>query len=46
MPELVKLARRICVFHDGHIVGEIDGLNDGVEKSYAEVSAQIGKYIA
>jgi ribose transport system ATP-binding protein len=46
MPELVKLARRICVFRDGHIVGEIDGLNDGVEKSYREVSAQIGKYLA
>lgn len=46
MPELVKLARRICVFRDGHIVGEIDGLNDGVEKSYHEVSAQIGKYLA
>jgi ribose transport system ATP-binding protein len=46
MPELVKLARRICVFRDGHIVGEIDGLNDGIEKSYREVSAQIGKYLA
>ena len=46
MPELIKLARRICVFKEGRIVGEIDGLNDGVEKNYAEVSAIIGHYLA
>ena len=46
MPELVKLARRIHVFKGGHIVGEITGLNDGVERTYAEVSAQIGHYLA
>jgi len=46
MPELIKLARRICVFKEGRIVGEIDGLNDGVEKNYAEVSAVIGHYLA
>ncbi|MDR1797284.1 MAG: sugar ABC transporter ATP-binding protein [Clostridiales Family XIII bacterium] len=46
MPELIKLARRICVFREGRIVGEIDGLNDGVEKTYAEVSAVIGQYLA
>jgi len=46
MPELVKLARRIHVFKGGRIVGEITGLNDGVEKTYAEVSSQIGHYLA
>ena len=46
MPELIKLARRIYVFKGGRIVGEVDGLNEGVEKTYAEVSAQIGQYLA
>ncbi|MCL1895252.1 MAG: sugar ABC transporter ATP-binding protein [Clostridiales bacterium] len=46
MPELIKLARRICVFKGGRIIGEIDGLNEGVEKTYTEVSAVIGQYLA
>lgn len=45
MPELIKLARRIYVFREGKIVGEIDGLNE-TEKSYQEVSGEIGKYLA
>ncbi len=45
MPELIKLSRRICVFKEGRIAGEIDGLNE-VEKSYQEVSMEIGKYLA
>lgn len=45
MPELIKLARRIYVFREGKIVGEIEGLNE-IEKSYQEVSGEIGKYLA
>lgn len=45
MPEMVSLARRILVFKDFEIVGEIDDLNDR-EHSYAEVSNSIGKYLA
>lgn len=45
MPEMVSLARRILVFKDFEIVGEIDDLNDG-EHSYEEVSSRIGKYLA
>lgn len=45
MPELITLARRILVFKDNQIVGEIDGLNDR-ELGYATVSREIGKYLA
>ncbi len=41
MPELIKLARRILVFKNGRIVGEIDGLNER-EIPYQEVSERIG----
>jgi len=41
MPELVKLARRILVFKNGRIAGEIDGLNER-EMPYREVSERIG----
>lgn len=45
MPELVKLSRRILVFRDQEIVGEINGLNEA-ERSYSEVSQEIGKYLS
>ena len=45
MPELIKLSRRILVFRDFKIAGEIDGLNE-TEHTSAEVAAEIGKYIA
>lgn len=44
MPELIKLSRRILVFRDFKIAGEIDGLNDR-EHTSAEVAEEIGKYI-
>lgn len=45
MPEMVNLARRILVFKDFKIVGQIDGFNER-EHSYEEVSQEIGKYLA
>lgn len=45
MPELVRLSRRILVFRDQKIAGEITGLNDG-SKNYAQVSGEIGEYLA
>ena len=45
MPEMVNLARRILVFKDFKIVGEIENLNDR-EYSYDEVSHEIGRYLA
>ena len=45
MPELIMLSRRILVFKDSKIAGEITGLNDG-EFSTAQVAAQIGQYFA
>ena len=45
MPELIKLSRRILVFRDFKIAGEIDGLNE-TEHASSEVAAEIGKYIA
>lgn len=44
MPELIKLSRRILVFRDFKIAGEIDGLNE-TEHPSSEVAAEIGKYI-
>lgn len=44
MPELCALARRILVFRDNRIVGEIDGINDR-EYEYGEISSEIGKYL-
>lgn len=41
MPEMITLARRILVFKDQKIVGEIDDLNKNV-RSYEEVSGEIG----
>ena len=45
MPELISLSRRILVFNDQKIVGEINNLNER-ELSYAEVSEKIGEYLA
>ncbi|RME98654.1 MAG: sugar ABC transporter ATP-binding protein [Chloroflexi bacterium] len=45
MPEMVNLARRILIFKEFEIVGEIDNLNDR-EHSYEEVSQAIGQYLA
>ena len=42
---MITLARRILVFKDQKVVGEIDGLNDK-EHSYEEVSMEIGKLMA
>jgi ribose transport system ATP-binding protein len=45
MPEMISLARRILVFKEFRIVGELDDLN---EKEYApeEVGRRIGEYFA
>lgn len=45
MPELIKLARRILVFREKRIVGEISDLNSR-EFTYEEVSQEIGHYLA
>lgn len=45
MPEMITLARRILVFKDHKVVGELDDLNQ-VEKSYEEVSQEIGRLMA
>ena len=44
MPELITLARRILVFRDQRIVGEIDGLNEGT-LSDTEISQRIGEFL-
>lgn len=44
MPELVSLSRRILVFKDKRIVGEIGGLNLGPCR-YEDVSERIGAYL-
>ena len=45
LPEMVHLARRILVFRKFRVVGEVSGLNDH-PKTYDEVSAEIGRYLA
>lgn len=45
MPELVRLSRRILVFRDKKITGEITELNDNT-KDYTQVSGEIGEYLA
>ncbi len=42
MPELIKLSRRILVFREFEIVGEVKGLNEK-EYKYEEVSELIGE---
>lgn len=45
MPELITLARRILVFKDQKITGEIQDLNSEI-KSYEEVSNEIGSLMS
>lgn len=45
MPEIITLARRLLIFKENEIVGEIDDLN-GKEYDYEFVSSQIGAYFA
>lgn len=45
MPEMITLARRILVFKDQEIVGEINDLNE-TERSYEDVSLEIGRLMA
>ena len=45
MPELVHLSRRILVFKNYAIVGELDDLNDG-ERPQEETSMRIGRFLA
>ncbi len=45
MPEMISLARRILVFKEFKIVGELDDLNEK-EYSYAETSERIGACFA
>jgi ribose transport system ATP-binding protein len=45
MPEMIALARRILVFKQFRIVGELDDLNEH-EYSYEETSSRIGHYLA
>ncbi len=42
MPEMITLARRILVFKDYKITGEIDDLNEGAP-SYDQISMRIGE---
>jgi ABC-type sugar transport system ATPase subunit len=45
MPELVQLSRRILIFKNFAIAGEIDDLNER-ERSLDETSIRIGGYLA
>ncbi len=45
MPEIIKLASRILVFKNKHLVGEVTGLNTPV-RDYDYISRQIGHYLA
>jgi ribose transport system ATP-binding protein len=45
MPELVQLSRRILVFKNYRIVGELADLNQG-ESTLEETSLRIGRYLA
>ena len=45
MPEIIKLASRILVFKDKHIVGEITEINT-TAKNYDDISKEIGHYLA
>ena len=45
MPEIINVARRILVFRDFRIVGEVR--NDGPQpRTYEEISTEIGSYLA
>lgn len=45
LPELCTLARRILVFKENRIVGELNDIDDK-EHSYGELSVRIGQYMA
>jgi ribose transport system ATP-binding protein len=45
MPEIISVARRILVFKNFKIVGEIDNRN-GRRGGYEEISHEIGRYLA
>jgi len=45
MPELVKLSRRVLVFKNYQIVGELDDLNKQ-ESTLEQTSLRIGQYLA
>lgn len=45
MPEIITLARRLMIFKENKIVGEIKGLN-GTEYNYEFVSNKIGSFFA
>ncbi len=45
MPELCTLARRILVFKENRIMGELDDINDKA-CSYDDLSGRIGAYLA
>ncbi len=45
MPEIVKLARRILVFKEHRIVGELTDLNAEGMCEYAKVSRRLGAYL-
>ena len=45
LPELVELSRRVLVFKNFRIVGELEDLNEK-ERSYDETSLRIGRYLA
>jgi ribose transport system ATP-binding protein len=45
LPELLELSRRVLVFKNYRIVGELSELNER-ELTYDETSMQIGRYLA
>lgn len=45
MPEMVMLARRILIFRENKIVGELDAL-DQYRGNYKQISEEIGKHLA
>jgi ribose transport system ATP-binding protein len=45
MPELVQLSRRILIFKNYKIVGELDDLNQG-ERTLEQTSMRIGRFLA
>lgn len=45
MPEIVKLARRIMVFKDYRVVGELDDLNAEGMCEYGKVSRRLGVFL-
>jgi ribose transport system ATP-binding protein len=46
MPEIIKLARRIQIFRDQRVVGELDDLNEYGACDYSIVSKRIGAFLA